>query len=74
MEFKTAQEKSESFMNELNTLLKKYNASISLEQYGSAYMKSERMIVEFEFDNKLAELTITNSGCIPDIILGSYVG
>ena len=72
MEFKTSQEKSESFMNELNTLLKKYKASISLEQYGSAYMELERMVVVFEYDVKLGELN--NNGIIPDIVLGSNIG
>ena len=64
-------EMQKKFKVELSELLKKYNAEITLEDFGIGYMRDEKMVVTFGFDQKLYDRYKT--GIIPDLVLGSFV-
>ena len=67
----TQEEKQKQFKVELCTLLSKYKAEITLEDFGSNYMRDEKMVVTFGYDETLVEEN--GSGIIPDLVLGTYV-
>lgn len=60
-----AQQKREEFLNELTILLKKYNCSIALEDFGRAYSSNEKIVIDFEYDQEL--------GIIEQLLIGSYL-
>jgi len=64
-------EMQKKFKVELSELLKKYNAEITLEDFGREYMRDEKIVVTFGFDQKLYDKYET--GIIPDLVLGTYV-
>ena len=69
----TPLEKQQSFYRELKELLVKYNAEITLEDFGmdySDYSRDEKIVVDFELDESFYEEH--NTGIIPQLILGSY--
>ncbi len=47
-----AEEKREQFRSELMALLKKYNVSIELQDFGRAYSTHEKMVAVFAFDSE----------------------
>ena len=67
----TLEEKQKQFKVELATLLAKYKAEITLEDFGSNYMSDEKMVVTFGYDETLVEEN--GSGIIPDLVLGTFV-
>ncbi len=64
-------EKQKNFHVELCELLKKYNAEITLEDFGSEYMRYEKIVVTFGYDESLYEEN--GSGIVPDLVLGTFV-
>jgi len=64
-------EKQKNFHVELCELLKKYNAEITLEDFGREYMRDEKIVVTFGYDESLYEEN--GSGIVPDLVLGTYV-
>tara|TARA_R100000541_G_scaffold17251_4_gene27068 strand:- start:465 stop:674 length:210 start_codon:yes stop_codon:yes gene_type:complete len=67
----TLLEKQKQFKVELSTLLSKYKAEMTLEDFGSNYMRDEKMVVTFGYDETLVEEN--GSGIIPDLVLGTFV-
>jgi len=64
-------ERQKQFHVELCELLKKYKAEITLEDFGRAYMRDEKIVVTFGYDESLHEEN--GSGIIPDLVLGTFV-
>lgn len=64
-------DKQKNFHVELCELLKKYNAEITLEDFGREYMRDEKIVVTFEYDESLYEEN--GSGIVPDLVLGTFV-
>jgi hypothetical protein len=64
-------EKQVNFNLELIALLKKYNAEIILQDFGREYMRDEKIVVTFGYDENLYQEK--GSGIIPDLILGTFV-
>ena len=64
-------EKQKNFHVELCELLKKYNAEITLEDFGREYMRDEKIVVTFGYDESLYEEN--GSGIVPDLVLGTFV-
>mgnify|MGYP001022115115 CR=1 FL=1 len=64
-------EKQKNFHVDLCELLKKYNAEITLEDFGREYMRDEKIVVAFGYDESLFEEN--GSGIVPDLVLGTYV-
>ena len=64
-------EKQKNFHVDLCELLKKYNAEITLEDFGREYMRDEKIVVTFGYDESLFEEN--GSGIVPDLVLGTYV-
>ena len=68
--FLTGKEKADNFEKEFKELLVRYGAELSLEDYGSNWLRDERMVVNFSWDEVLAERT--NDGYVPEWVIGSY--
>lgn len=66
----TPLEKQKNFARELKALLDKYKAEISIEDFGRAYMRDEKMVVSFQYDDSLYQENDT--GMIPDLVLGTF--
>ena len=64
-------EKQQDFKRELSQLLSKYKAEISLEDFGRAYMRNDKMVVTFGYDERLVEEN--GSGIIPDLVIGTFI-
>lgn len=64
-------EKQKNFHVELCELLKKYNAEITLEDFGKEFRRDEKIVVTFGFDESLYEEN--GSGIVPDLVLGTFV-
>ena len=64
-------EKQKNFHVELCELLKKYNAEITLENFGREYMRYEKIVVTFGYDESLYKEN--GSGIVPDLVLGTFV-
>lgn len=67
----TLEEKQKQFKVELCTLLAKYKAEITIEDFGINYMRDEKIVVTFGYDDTLVEEN--GSGIIPDLILGTFI-
>jgi len=64
-------EKQKNFHVELCELLKKYKAEITLEDFGREYMRDEKIVVTFGYNESLYEEN--GSGIVPDLVLGTFV-
>ncbi len=60
---------NQEFLNELKALLRKYNATISIENMGTLYDPSEAIIIEFNDRDNL----LFKTGNVPRLIIGTYV-
>lgn len=67
----TLLDKQKQFHIELCELLKKYDAEITIENFGKDYRLDEKIVVDFGYDKTLYEEN--GSGCVPQLILGTYV-
>jgi hypothetical protein len=68
--FSSVDDKKDKFVNELKSLLVKYDAELELEDFGYEYTSINKIVVNFKWDEDLAKKT--NSGIIPQIIIGTY--
>jgi hypothetical protein len=68
--FSSADDKKDKFLNELKALLVKYDAELELENFGRDWQTEENMVVNFKWDEELANRT--NNGIVPQIIIGTY--
>lgn len=66
----TPQEKQNNFKNELLELLRKYKAEMTLQDFGYNYMRDEKIVIAFDYDETLIEENGTK--IVTDLILGSY--
>jgi hypothetical protein len=64
----TAKEKQEQFLKEIKDVLKKYNAEISLEDFGYGYSQDFKIVIDFDFDDSLED-----TGIVPQIKIGSFL-
>jgi len=66
----TPLDKQKAFHKELKELLNKYKAEIMLEDFGTGYMRYDKIVVDFEYDESFyAE---HETGIIPQLVLGTY--
>ena len=68
--FSSVDDKKDKFLNELKALLVKYDAELELEDFGRDWQNNEKIVVNFKWDEDLANKT--NTGIIPQIIIGTY--
>ena len=68
--FSSTSDKQQSFHKELKQLLAKYDAELSIVDFGHAFSPDNRIITSFGFDDSFYEKEGT--GIIPDLILGTY--
>jgi len=66
----TPEERQQNFYTELKDLLKKYNAEITIENFGSNWVDENKIVVDFKYDESLFEANGT--GIIPQLVLGTW--
>ena len=68
--FLSGKDKVEQFQKELKTLLAKYDAEIAMEDFGKEWSPDEKIVVNFSWDEDLANRT--NDGIVPDWVIGRW--
>ena len=63
-------DKVEQFQKELKALLVKYGAEIAMEDFGKEWSPDEKIVVNFSWDEDLANRT--NDGIVPDWVIGRW--
>jgi hypothetical protein len=68
--FLSGKDKVEQFKKELKELLAKYDAELTIEDFGRDWSSDEKMVVTFNWDEDLANRT--NDGIVPDWVVGRW--
>ena len=68
--FLSGKDKVEQFQKELKTLLAKYDAELTIEDFGRDWSSDEKIVVNFSWDEDLANRT--NDGIVPDWVVGRW--
>ncbi len=68
--FNSTVEKQQSFYNELKGLLVKYDAELTIEDFGRNWQTDEKIVVDFKYDESFFEKE--NTGIIPQLVLGRW--
>ena len=68
--FSSTVEKQQSFYNELKALLVKYDAELTIEDFGRNWQSDEKIVIDFKYDESFFEKE--NTGIIPQLVLGRY--
>ena len=63
-------EKQQNFYKELKQLLLKYDAEITIEDFGREYLPKEEIVIDFGYDESLFDDNFT--GSIPQLRLGRF--
>lgn len=70
IDYLSAEEKVEQFKKELKSLLLKYDAELTIEDFGRDWAADEKIVITFNYDEGLAEKI--NNGIIPDWVIGTW--
>lgn len=68
--FLSGKDKVERFQKELKDLLVKYDAELTIEDFGREWSTDEKIVVIFSWDEDLANRT--NDGIVPDWVVGRW--
>ena len=68
--FLSADEKVEQFKKELKVLLVKFDAELIIEDFGRDWSSYEKIVVNFNWDEDLANRT--ENGIVPDWVIGRW--
>ena len=69
--FLSGKDKVEQFKKELMELLAKYDAELVIEDFGKEWSPDEKIVVNFSWDEDLANRT--NDGIVPDWVIGRWI-
>ena len=69
--FLSGKDKVEQFKKELMELLVKYDAELAIEDFGKEWSPDEMMVVNFRWDEDLANRT--GDGIVPDWVIGRWI-
>lgn len=68
--FSSTVEKQQSFYKELKALLVKYDAELTIEDFGRNWQSDEKIVVDFKYDESFFEKE--NTGIVPQLVLGRW--
>jgi hypothetical protein len=68
--FNSTVEKQQSFYKELKALLVKYDAELTIEDFGRNWQTDEKIVVDFKYDESFFEKE--NTGIVPQLVLGRW--
>lgn len=68
--FLSGKDKVEQFQKDLKALLAKYDAELTIEDFGRGCSSDEKIVVNFSWDEDLANRT--NDGIVPDWVIGRW--
>jgi hypothetical protein len=66
--FLSGKDKVEQFKKELKALLAKYDAELTIEDFGRDWSSDEKIVVDFNWDEDLADRT--DDGIVPQWVVG----
>jgi hypothetical protein len=66
----TPEQKQQEFHKELKSLLRKFDAELTLEDFGRNWSEDWKIVVNFKFDETL--FAENNTGIVPDLVLGTW--
>jgi hypothetical protein len=66
----TPLEKQQAFHTELKALLAKFNAELTIENFGNIWGDDDKIVVDFNWDQEMSDTHDT--GIIPQLILGRW--
>jgi hypothetical protein len=69
--FLSVKDKAEQFQKDLKSLLVKYDAELTIENFGRGWSLDEKIVVNFSWDEDLANRT--SNGIIPDWVVGRWL-
>lgn len=68
--FLSGKDKAEQFQKEFRDLLAKYDAELTIENFGRDWNSDEKIVVNFAWDEDLSNRT--NDGIVPDWVIGRW--
>ena len=68
--FNSTVDKQQSFYSELKALLVKYDAELTIEDFGRNWQTDEKIVVDFKYDESFFEKE--NTGIVPQLVIGRY--
>ena len=66
----TPEEKQQTFNTELKALLVKFNAELTLENFGRNWGDEWKIVVDFNWDQEMSDKHDT--GIIPQLLIGTF--
>jgi hypothetical protein len=68
----TPEEKQQAFHTELKALLAKFNAELTIENFGRSWGwgNDDKIVVDFDWDEEMSDKHGT--GIIPQLVLGTF--
>jgi len=66
----TPEQKQQAFHTELKALLAKFNAELTIENFGWNWGDDDKMVVNFDWDQEMCDTHDT--GIIPQLVLGTW--
>lgn len=68
--FLSGEDKVNQFQKELKALLAKFDAELTIEDFGGDWSSDEKIVVNFSWDEDLSNRT--NDGTVPDWVIGRW--
>ena len=68
--FLSGKDKAEQFKKELKELLVKFDAELTIEDFGKDWISDEKIVVNFNWDEDISNRT--NDGTVPNWVVGCW--
>jgi hypothetical protein len=66
----TPEQKQQTFNTELKALLVKFDAELTIENFGRNWSDDMKIVVDFNWDQKMSDTQ--NTGIIPQLVIGTF--
>jgi hypothetical protein len=66
----TPEQKQQAFHTELKALLVKFDAELTIENFGRNWGDNDKIVVDFNWDQKMSDTQ--NTGIIPQLVIGTF--
>jgi hypothetical protein len=67
----TPEQKQQTFNTELKALLVKFDAELTIENFGRNWSDDMKIVVDFNWDQKMSDTQ--NTGIIPQLVIGTFM-
>ena len=70
IDYLSAEDKVEQFKKEFKLLLLKFDAEMTIEDFGRDWASDDKIVVSFNYDEGLSKRI--NNGIVPDWVIGTW--